>query len=279
MSGAMMTSRASMVRFLESFGERGEGRVGQQETRVAEDVLDVERAEVRDADAREVAARAFELLADACCLVGRVHDERLPAALRGARRAEQERAQVAGLAEVEVFGRKHRHAIVLEAVGERGLKRDVTFLLIERRFVAARLGTEDDAAVRPLRRANRTLTRAAGALLAPRLPAAAAHFVTAQRRRGTGALVGELAKDGTEHRVALAAEVGSEGRGDGFVAHGRAGRVDDGRHYFSAFAALRGCFGGRTAAETRTSPLRAPGTGPRTRSTVRSVSARMTSRF
>src|SRR5262245_47765432 len=56
---------------------------------------------------------------------------------------------------------------------ERSAERRTVGLAVHLDGVAARLWRERDAAAGPLRRAGRARTRAAGALLAPRLPAAA----------------------------------------------------------------------------------------------------------
>src|SRR5205807_5914719 len=65
--------------------------------------------------------------------------------------------------------------------------------------VAAGLGTEGDAAAPPVGRAARALACAAGALLAPRLLAAAPHFGPRARALRAGARGGELRGDHLVH--------------------------------------------------------------------------------
>src|SRR5665213_1101290 len=207
--------------------------------------------------------------------VSRFHLLLLPGELRreGVVRGggEHEPAVADHVLHVELGGVEHGDAAALELVGERGAHRGAAFLLVQARDVRAGLRSEDHAAVRPLRRTDRTLAGAAGPLLAPRLLAAAAHFVALLRRRGAGAGICQLAEDRAIDRIGLAVGRTAERSGRLLFAHDLALRVDHLRHYAVAFTLTDCC--------TMTSPFFGPGTGPRTSSRFRSASARTISRF
>src|SRR5665213_619915 len=244
---------------------------GEHEPAVADHVLHVELAGVGDGDALQVAPGAAERGADPGQLFGREHDQRARPVLRRLRRTEQQDGERLGLRHVELGGVEHGDAAALELVGERGAHRGAAFLLVQARDVRAGLRSEDHAAVRPLRRTDRTLAGAAGPLLAPRLLAAAAHFVALLRRRGAGAGICQLAEDRAIDRIGLAVGRTAERSGRLLFAHDLALRVDHLRHYAVAFTLTDCC--------TMTSPFFGPGTGPRTSSRFRSASARTISRF
>src|SRR5262249_43478256 len=91
---------------------------------------------------------------------------------------------------------------------ERSAERRAIRLAVHLHGVAARLWREGDAAPGPLRRAGRARTRAAGALLAPRLPAAAGDEPAALGRLRPGAPRVQLGANGLVDEVRL--HVGAE---------------------------------------------------------------------
>ncbi len=114
-----------------------------------------------------------------------------------------------------------------------------SFLLSETTYERG-LRPEDDAAVAPLRRADRALASAAGALLLPRLLAAAADLVAASastrfRRAGSPA---RGRRRGTSRCACRRRSSANAGR-DRLVAQGRALRIDDCWHYFAPAAVAR----------------------------------------
>src|SRR5262249_36483243 len=84
---------------------------------------------------------------------------------------------------------------------ERRTERACLDLLGQLVRVVARVRTEHGAAADPLRGANRTLTRAAGALLAPRLLAAALHVLLRLGRMRAGPFGGALHLDDFPEQV------------------------------------------------------------------------------
>ena len=160
------------------------------------------------------------------------------------------------------------------AVGQRAAQREADHLLGRALRVVAGLGTVRHTAAAPLRRADRALAGPAGALLAPRLGAAAAHLgarLGAVRARPLG---GELRGDHLVHHrdVGLDAEDRRRAarRSHPICAVGLLHRQRGPAHAFTpAFTALR----------TNTRPLVAPGTEPLMSSSPRSASPSTTSRF
>src|SRR5438552_5223296 len=121
----------------------------------------------QDRDALEVAERQ----GDARLLLGQDDEERAPVRpvadeLRGLLRG--------GLLEARRVENRDRAALGMH--GERAAQRGAALLAVDLEGVAARLGTEGGAAAGPDGRARRAGARAAGALLAPRLRAAARHL-------------------------------------------------------------------------------------------------------
>ncbi len=102
-------------------------------------------------------------------------------------------ANVCGFGDAEVGGVEHRDGVGCKAIGERRDESHAPFLLIEIFNVAARLRSENDAAMTPLRRTDRTLARAAGAFLTPRFASTAGDFVALERGRRAGARICHLA--------------------------------------------------------------------------------------
>ncbi len=84
---------------------------------------------------------------------------------------------------VEARGVEDRERVALGVHGEHAAQRGAALLAVDLEGVVARRGAEDDAAAGEVRRADRALAGAAGALLAPRLRAAATD-VAARLRRG-----------------------------------------------------------------------------------------------
>ena len=161
----------------------------------------------------------------------------------------------------------HQHPIAAGPVGQGRRQCETHHLLGGALRVAAGLGRMSDAAAHPVRCADRALTRSAGALLAPRLDAAASNLA---------ARLGALRARSTSREL----------RGDHLVQHGlvrldcedfvgyvdRAGvRAADGldgerRHHRPPF----------TASRMMTVPPRGPGTAPRTSNSPWSASVRTT---
>jgi hypothetical protein len=83
-------------------------------------------------------------------------------------------------------------------------------LLVDGEVVAAGLGAESNATVGPLRSADRALTSMAGALLAPRLLAAAADFLADLGVLGALALVGQEVDDWTAFSFGVIPNTASE---------------------------------------------------------------------
>ncbi len=79
--------------------------------------------------------------------------------------------------------------------GQHALERETLDLLIQHIAVAAGLGGEHDTAVRPLGRAGAALTGTAGALLAPRLSAAAGNLSAGQSALRALTAVGKMIFD------------------------------------------------------------------------------------
>jgi hypothetical protein len=97
-------------------------------------------------------------------------------------------------------------------IGERRPQRGAPRLAVDLDVEAARAGWEGDAAARELRRADRALAGAAGALLAPRLRAAAGHESAALRCAGALTVRVQLGAHGLVHERCL--HLGAE---DGLV--------------------------------------------------------------
>src|SRR5579872_909321 len=174
-NGAMITSRASMLRA--DLLEMSVRRSGENQALVGDDRLDLQIAHGKDADARYVGAGADEVPPHGVGFAHVVDEERLRAGFGGLGRAEERRRELFGLGHLERGRLEHEDGVVGEAVGKRRFQRHLPLLLIERLLVRSRLRPEDDAAMTPLRRANGSLTSAAGALLTPGLLAAAGNFV------------------------------------------------------------------------------------------------------
>src|SRR5438093_1283797 len=123
---------------------------------------------------------------------------------------------------------------------------------------------EGVAAALELRRADRAGARAAGALLAPRLRAAAGDHPAALRLRGAGAAGVRLRTHGLVHemRLHLAGE----------------DRLVEGMLLLGAFRPEHRCLRGRHHPRTSTSPSFGPGTEPLTSSRFRSTSTSCTCR-
>ena len=160
-------------------------------------------------------------------------------------------------------------------VGERRTQRAALHLLVDAHRVVVRLRPVRDAAADPLGRADRSLAGAAGALLAPRLLAAAARprrgsSWSACRRAGRRARPRPPGASAARSPAPRRARPGA--RGCPTSCRRRRGR----RSSPSGSPSSRGAF---TAERTMTSPPLGPGTAPRTRSRLRSGSAWTTSRF
>src|ERR1700722_10583858 len=213
--GETMTSRASIGGLLfggETIRQRFVGGHRKKETIVAQDVFDVERAVVGYGNALEIAPGSLDR--GGMRFTAPADDQRLRTHTRRFGAAEEQLGECGRLFDRELAGVEQRHGVVLEAVGERGQEGDAAFLLIERLHVAARLRSEHDAAMAPLRGANRALARTSGALLPPGLAAAAGDFVALERRCGAGSRIGKLAMDGAIDHGELAGVVAAE-RGGG----------------------------------------------------------------
>src|SRR5262249_19546494 len=160
---------------------------------------------------------------------------------------------------------------LLRAVRQRGAQREAHHLLRRPLLVVARLRPVRDTATAPLRRADRTLTGTARALLAPRLRTATRDVGAALGAVRAGARGGELRGHDLVHDcdVRLDAEdVVGEVDGAGLAA-GRSAHVHGGQLVTSDFTALR----------TNTRPPLGPGTEPRMRRSPRSASPSTTVRF
>ncbi len=183
---------------------------------------------MRDAHFAQVASDAVQPVTD--LFVTAENDECRRAVLGLFRAAEKQTRELRGLLDCEVARVEHRDGVVAEAIGERGEKRGAPFFFVQVRDVTAGLRAEDHAAVHPLRRTNRTLARAAGALLAPRLASAAADFIALLRRSGAGARVGEFAINRAKDRVLLVAVFLIENFRRLLFANDLSGCVDNVRH-------------------------------------------------
>src|SRR4029079_5128782 len=110
-------------------------------------------------------------------------------------------------------GIDHEHVAVAQLLRERGAQGALLDLLRELVVVAPRLRPEGGAALAPEGIADFTDARAAGALLPPRLLAAAAHVRAGLRRVRAAALAGVLPR----HR--LPDEIGLHAPAEHLVAH------------------------------------------------------------
>src|SRR5579875_1848086 len=231
-----------------------------------DDVFHVESSRVRDTETLQVPAGAQHAGSD-FVFVALENEQRARRGTGRLRRSEQQRGKVFGFFQAQRFAVDDRDRFCDESIGQRSGKSHAALLLIEVGFVGARLRSEHDAAVAPLRRANRAMTSPPRALLPPGLTAAAADFIAFLRRSRSGALIRKLPKDGAKDRVRFACQRWVEERL-------RRLRGSQRRHQLRAAARLR-----LTVSVISTSPLIGPGTGPRTSSRLRSASARTTSRF
>src|SRR4051794_12710030 len=155
--------------------DRGlEGGLREHQPVVHEDVVGVELVRSDELHARpEVAERLPRRL------VGGIdHDEDALIALAlGAQPERRERLdRVLGARDVERPLVDHEHLALGRAVGQRGAKGEADHLLRGALRVAPRLRAVRHAAATPVRRADRALAGAAGALLAPRLRTTTGHF-------------------------------------------------------------------------------------------------------
>ena len=171
----------------------------------------------------------------------------------------------------------HEHLALGGAVGERRAQREADHLLGRALAVVARLRAVGHTTAAPVRRADRALAGAAGALLAPRLRATTADLgpgLRAVRARPGG---GELRGDDLVHDrdVRLDAEQ--------LVGHVDRAGVRAGRRLHVELHAASPCAAGTTgrfaALLTNTRPPLGPGTAPLTRRRPRSASPSTTSRF
>jgi hypothetical protein len=96
-----------------------------------------------------------------------------------------------------------RHRAVRSVVGERRAQCRVARLLVHLHVERAHRRRERDAAARELRRADRPGARAAGALLAPRLGAAARDEPARLRPAGSGAVGVQLRANRLVHEMRL----------------------------------------------------------------------------
>src|SRR5579883_426508 len=271
--GATITSRASIAILLFRFQGcrhrvvRGGGKDNPFEP---EHVLDVQGAGVGECDARQVCADPRDLVRVG--LVPAANDERGGTRTCRLGTAEEHLRERSGFGDTELAGIEERDGVVPKTVGQRCQKGQPAFLFVERFYVTARLRPKDDAAVPPLRRTDRALTGASGALLTPGLASAARNLVALARRGRSGSRICEFAMDRAVDDAELPAKIALERRGRLATAHDVAAGIDDVGHYAFAFRAL-------TLSLTMTNEFLAPGTAPRTSRRLRSLSARTTSRF
>src|SRR3954463_5292994 len=155
-------------------GELVERLLGDEQPGGADEVGDADARRGQHRHARQIAERQR----DPRLLLGQHDEHRAPAGpvaeqLRGgARRRLAEGRRV-----------EDRERLALGVHGEHAAQRGAALLAVDLERVVARRGAEDDAAAGEVRRADRALAGAAGALLAPRLRAAAPD-VAARLRRG-----------------------------------------------------------------------------------------------
>src|SRR5207244_3879323 len=163
------------------------------------------------------------------------------------------------------------------AAGDRRAQRLAGHLARHVLVVASRRGTERLAAALPLRRADRALARAAGALLLPGLLAAARDLAPALRVVGADATIGELAHDGLmQHGQVHGVEhVGLELEAARLLAL-RVDHLEVRHRYFFPAAGAGVTFFVFTLLRSITSEPLAPGTAPRTSTRFCSGSTRTT---
>src|SRR4051794_12677687 len=181
---------------LRAGGELGERLLGHEQPRGADEVGDADARRGQHGDARQVA----EGQGDPRLLL-REHDEHRAAAAPVAE-------QLRGLARrglVEARRVEDRQRVALGVHREHAAQRGAALLAVDLDRVVARGRAEDDAAAREVRRTDRALARAAGALLAPRLRATTAHVAARLRRRGALAARVELRADRLVHERAVEA--------------------------------------------------------------------------
>src|SRR5438034_1181518 len=170
----------------------------------------------------------------------------------------------------------HAQRAVGDARGHRRPQRLAPHLARHRLVVGARRGAEGLAAALPLRGADRALARAAGALLLPRLPAAARDLAAALRVVRARAPIRQLA----HHRLVQQRHADLHAEDVGLELHralALALRVDDlhaRHHFFSAFCCCALVV--LMLLRTITSEPLAPGTAPRIRIRFCSGSTRAT---
>src|SRR6185312_4771405 len=159
----------------------------------AHDVVDIRTLLRQHVDARQVARGAGEILIE----LGPVDDEyRRPAERR------ELLGERAGLGLFHGGLVQYDELAFLLLGGQRGLEAELTDLLLQTEAMIAHDRTEDRRAAAELRRTQRALARAAGALLRPGLLGRAGDFAHALGLVRAGAALGELPIDDAREDVA-----------------------------------------------------------------------------
>src|SRR5919201_4160459 len=199
MSGVLLHGAGDLLA-LGALRELIEGVLGDEQRGRADDVGHAGVRRGQDRDAREVAERQR----NADLLLGQDDEDRAPAEPVG-----QELRGLLGRRRVEAGRVQDRDRPALGVDRERAAQRGAALLAVDLERVLARLGAEDDAAAGPDRRARRAGAGAPGALLTPRLRAAAGDQAAGLGGRGALAARVELRAHGLVDERAV--EAGAEG--------------------------------------------------------------------